>query len=238
MSSSSGRVAWVPGASSGIGEAVARELAASGWRIGLGARHVDRLERVASGLAGGGHAFGGLDVTRAGSVHAWASDLRKRIGAEPDLLVYCAGWGTFRKVVDTTDADWNLTIDTNLTGLFHVVREVLPPMLARGSGHIVNVLSVTARIAFPKNGAYCASKFGALGLTEALRMEVRRHGIRVTAVLPGATDTPFWDALEGEWDRSRMMPPSVVARAIREAAETAPGAMVEEIRIGPQLGNL
>jgi NAD(P)-dependent dehydrogenase (short-subunit alcohol dehydrogenase family) len=163
--------------------------------------------------------------------------LRAAIG-EPDLVVYCSGWGVFRKVVDTNDSEWERTIDTNLKGLFLVTREVLPGMISRGSGHLVNVLSVAARRAFPKNGAYAASKFGALGFTEVLREEVRRHGIRVTAVIPGATDTPFWDRLGGEWDRTRMMPASAVAQAIRASAEAPAGSMVEEIRIAPPLGDL
>jgi len=171
-------------------------------------------------------------------VRAWADALRERLGGEPDLVVHCAGWGVFRKIVDTTEEEWDRTISTNVKGLFLVTREVLPAMLGRGSGHFVNVLSVTAKVAFPKNSAYCASKYGALGFTEALRAETRRHGIRVTAVFPGATDTPFWDRLEGEWDRTKMMPAAAVARAIREAAEAGPNAMVEEIHIGPQQGNL
>ncbi len=102
----------------------------------------------------------------------------------------------------------------------------------------MNILSVGARVAFPKNAAYNASKYGALGFTEALRAETRRHGVRVTSVLPGATDTPFWNRVGGDWDRSKMMPPAAVARAVREAAEAGPESLVEEIRIAPPLGNL
>jgi 3-oxoacyl-[acyl-carrier protein] reductase len=223
-------VAWITGASSGIGRAIAVELAASGWRAGVGGRREEAL-------AGLGHAAAALDVRDRGSVARWAATLRERVG-DPDLVVYSAGWGVFEKVQETSDEDWDRTIATNLTGLFYVTREVLPMMLARGSGHFVNILSVGARTAFPKNAAYNASKYGALGFTEALRVEARRHGIRVTSVLPGATDTPFWDRLEGEWDRSKMMPPAAVARAVREAAEAGPQSLVEEIRIGPPLGNL
>jgi 3-oxoacyl-[acyl-carrier protein] reductase len=224
------RVAWVTGASSGIGRAIALELAISGWRVGVGARRVEAL-------AGLGDAAATLDVCDRGSVERWAAALRGRIG-EPDLVVHAAGWGVFEKVQETSDEDWDRTLRTNLTGIFLVTREILPAMLARGSGHFVNILSVAARTAFPKNAAYNASKYGALGFTEALRAEVRRHGVRVTAVLPGATDTPFWDRLGGDWDRTKMMPPIAVARAVREAAEAGPESLVEEIRIAPPLGNL
>lgn len=224
------RIAWVAGASSGIGRAIAQDLASAGWKVGVGARRVDAMLDLGTVAAS-------LDVCDARSVEQWARGLRGRVG-EPDLVVYAAGWGIFEKVQDTAEEDWERTIRTNLTGLFLVTRETLPPMLARGSGHFVNILSVAARTAFPKNAAYNASKYGALGFTEALRAEVRRHGVRVTAVLPGATDTPFWDRLAGEWDRSKMMPPAAVARAVREAAEAGPESLVEEIRIAPPLGNL
>lgn len=224
------RIAWVAGASSGIGRAIAQDLASAGWKVGVGARRVDAMLDLGAVAAS-------LDVCDAQSVEQWARELRGRVG-EPDLVVYAAGWGIFEKVQATAEEDWERTIRTNLTGLFLVTRETLPPMLARGSGHFVNILSVAARTAFPKNAAYNASKYGALGFTEALRAEVRRHGVRVTAVLPGATDTPFWDRLAGEWDRSKMMPPAAVARAVREAAEAGPESLVEEIRIAPPLGNL
>lgn len=231
------KVAWVAGASSGIGLETARALASGNWRVGLGARRSDLLARIAPSLPGKGHSHAFLEVSEAASVREWAGALRKQIG-EPHLVVYCAGWGVFSPVEDTTEEEWNRTIDTNLKGLFLVTREVLPVMIARGEGHFVNVLSVAADTPFPKNGAYAASKFGARGFTDVLRAEARRYGIRVTAVIPGATDTPFWDRLVGDWDRTRMLPASEVARVIREVAEAPRCSMIEEIRIIPQLGNL
>lgn len=231
------KIAWIAGASSGIGLETTRALASGGWRVGLGARRTDLLADIVSSLPGRGHGFSHLDVSDASSVRAWATALQDRIG-EPRLVVYSAGWGVFRKVDETTEEEWDITIDTNLKGLFLVTRETLPLMIARGEGHFVNILSVAAYTAFPMNGAYAASKFGALGFTEVLRAEARRHGIRVTSVIPGATDTPFWTRLGGDWDRTRMMPAAEVARVIREVADAPQGSMIEEIRIIPQLGNL
>ncbi len=223
-------VAWITGASSGIGRAIAVELVASGWCVGAGARREGALADV-------GEAAAALDVCDRDSVARWATALRERIG-DPDLVVNAAGWGIVRDIQETSDEDWDRTNATNLTGLYYVTRQTLPAMLARGSGHFINILSVGSRAAFPKNAAYNASKYGALGFTEALRAEARRHGVRVTSVLPGATDTPFWDRVGGGWDRSKMMPPAAVARAVREAAEAGPDSLVEEIRIAPPLGNL
>jgi len=231
-------VVWITGASSGMGQAVALEMAAGGWRVGMGARRLERLQELLASLPGEGpHGCAGLDVRDGGSVARWAASLRERPG-EPDVVVNAAGWGVFAEARATSEKDWDQTLDTNLKGLFLVTREVLPAMLARGSGQIVNILSVASRVAFPKNTAYNASKYGALGFTDALRAEVRPSGVRVTAVLPGATDTPFWDRVDGEWDRTRMLPPKAVARAVRECIEAGPDAMVEELRIAPQLGNL
>jgi NAD(P)-dependent dehydrogenase (short-subunit alcohol dehydrogenase family) len=213
-------------------------MADHGWKVGIGARRVELLdELIADRKDADRWAAARLDVGDAGSVARWASTIRERLG-EPDAVVNNAGWGIFAPVQETSEEDWDRTITTNLKGLYLVTRETLPMMLSRKRGHFVNILSVAARTAFANNTAYNASKYGALGFTEALREEVRGAGVRVTAILPGATDTPMWDTLEGEWDRSRMMRAGSVARVVREAIESAPDSLVEEIRIAPPLGNL
>jgi NAD(P)-dependent dehydrogenase (short-subunit alcohol dehydrogenase family) len=232
------QVVWVTGASAGIGWAIASELVGGGWTVGLGARRRALLAELVAAHPQGEHLTASeLDVCRSSSVARWAAELREQTG-EPDALVNSAGWGIFAPVVETTEEDWDRTISSNLKGLFLVTKEVLPAMLARGRGHIVSILSVASRTAFPQNCAYNASKYGALGFTEALRAELRGQGIRVTAVLPGATDTPFWDRAGGEWDRTKMMRPEQIARAVRGALEAGPECLVEEIQIAPPLGNL
>jgi NAD(P)-dependent dehydrogenase (short-subunit alcohol dehydrogenase family) len=111
-------------------------------------------------------------------------------------------------------------------------------MKRRGRGWIVPILSTAARRGFPGWTAYCASKWGVRGLVAALREELAGAGIRITALYPGATDTPIWEQVPGEWNRSRMVPPGEVARALACALDADPSTLVEEIHLGPAGGAL
>jgi NAD(P)-dependent dehydrogenase (short-subunit alcohol dehydrogenase family) len=111
-------------------------------------------------------------------------------------------------------------------------------MREAGAGTLVAILSVAARRVFPGWSAYCASKWGLLGLVETLRAELAGSGVRVLALTPGATATPLWNAIEGEWDRSRMIPPGEVARALLWALEAGERVQIEEIRLQPPGGDL
>jgi NAD(P)-dependent dehydrogenase (short-subunit alcohol dehydrogenase family) len=129
-------------------------------------------------------------------------------------------------------------LDVNLTGLFHAVRAVVPRFRLQQRGHIVAVLSVSARTAFPGCSAYTAAKCGALGFLESVRAEVRAAGIQVSVILPGATDTPIWDGLGEGWDRSKMMPASQVATVIASVLRGTGSGVVEEVRVTPPGGSL
>jgi NAD(P)-dependent dehydrogenase (short-subunit alcohol dehydrogenase family) len=155
-----------------------------------------------------------------------------------DTLLYVAGAAVFARVERTTDEDWRRMLDANLTGLFHAVRAVVPRFRARCRGHIVAVLSMSARSAFPGCSAYTAAKFGALGFLESVREEVRTAGIHVSVVLPGATDTPIWDGLGEGWDRAKMMPASQVASVIASVLRGTDHGVVEEVRVMPATGVL
>ncbi|HSM85557.1 MAG TPA: SDR family NAD(P)-dependent oxidoreductase, partial [Candidatus Limnocylindrales bacterium] len=131
---------------------------------------------------------------------------------------------------------WRQVIDTNLTGTFLVTQAALPSMAAGGT--VVNNLSVAAVQPFSGMSAYNASKFGALGFTLALREEVRKRGIRVLALIPGATDTDIWRQFWPEAPRAKMITPETVASAVLHAVSVPPEAAIEEIRIGPAAGVL
>jgi len=229
----SGR-AFVTGGASGIGRAIAAMLAEEDYRVALSARDIARASSTAReidaelGLA--------CDVRSPESVREAASCLAEAFGGL-DLLVNNAGTGEFLGVLETGEAAWTAMIDTNLSGTFRVTRACLP-MLLESRGMVLNVISSAARNAFPGSSAYVASKFGQLGFAESLRAEHRDKGLRVVNLLPGAVDTPFWDRIAGDWDRSKMLRPADVAKAARSAIRTAEGALVEEIRIGPAGGAL
>jgi NAD(P)-dependent dehydrogenase (short-subunit alcohol dehydrogenase family) len=131
---------------------------------------------------------------------------------------------------------WKQVIDTNLTGTFLATRAALP--LMKPGGTIVNNLSIAAVQPFAGMSAYNAAKFGALGFTKALREDVRQKGIRVLALIPGATDTDIWQQFWPEAPRKKMIKPETVAEAVLHAVSAPPEASVEEIVIGPTAGVL
>src|SRR4030095_13962043 len=166
-----------------------------------------------------------------------AEEIRGRWGAA-DLVVPAAGVAAIASIEQTSADDFAAIVDTNLTGAFLLIRAVLPDRKARGRGGIFPILSLAARRGFPGWSAYCASKWGLRGLVAVLREELQGTGVRVTALYPGAADTPIWDRLRGEWNRASMVPPREVARALGYVLDADPSTLVEEIHLGPAGGAL
>ncbi|MBI4531303.1 MAG: SDR family oxidoreductase [Candidatus Latescibacteria bacterium] len=230
-----GKIAIVTGASGGIGRETAKMLGEEGAKVVVAARR----EEVLAELVQDGRASLAVptDVTDERSVTALVERTVEVFG-RLDLLVNCAGTGSFATVLDSDPQEWERILAVNLTGTYLCCRAVLRPMLRQQSGHIVNVLSIAATVPFPGASAYCASKFGALGLTKVLAAEVRASGVRVTALLPGAVDTPFWNGIDHPPDRTKMVPPRRVAEAVLFAVSQPEGATVDEIVLMPPLGVL
>ena len=206
------RTALVTGATGGIGEAVASRLAADGFRVCVGGRRVDRLERLAGELGGVAVPF---DVTNEGDVERARASVE---GAGLDVLVNAAGVFDLASVVQTGGDVLRRNLDVNLVGAFNVTRAFLPGMVAVGSGLVINVGSVAGWRAFPENSAYSASKFGLRGFHEVLLEELRGTGVKACLLEPGAVDTPIWDPLDPDGaphlpNRDRMLRPEDVARA-------------------------
>ena len=236
MARSSPGVAVISGGGSGIGREIALELARRGHPLALLGRRVEPLEETLA-AAGGGGIFLQCDVRDAGSVSQAAAVIEDRWGAA-EIVVPAAGVGHIGPFEATSPEVFSEVVATNLTGTFLLLRALLPDMRERGRGWIFPILSVAARSGFPGWSAYCASKWGLAGLIAVLREELKGSGVRITALFPGATDTPIWDGMPGDWDRGAMVPPREVARAIGFALDGDPGALVEEIRVGPAGGAL
>src|SRR5438445_9599495 len=167
---------------------------------------------------------------------ALAASIRKQF-SRVDILVNNAGIGhTSLPVAKLPYNAWKDVIDTNLNGMFLITREILP--LMRRGGAIVNNLSIAATQVFANSSAYNASKHGALGLTNTLREELRDAGVRVIALLPGATDTEIWSTLWPDAPRKKMMSPETIARAVVSALVLPENSTVEELRILPTAGTL
>ena len=185
-----GKVALVTGASRGIGCAIARALLDEGAHTFLVSRRREAVRKLAAAWnAAGGRAEAlSADVTREREVNRLIARVKKRSG-RLDILINNAGVFTYKPFEKTTLEDWRSNIDTNLTGTFLCTRAALPLLKRKRGGHILNIISVAGREAYENCSAYCASKFGALGLSRVLAEELRPFGIRVTAILPGPVRT-------------------------------------------------
>jgi 3-hydroxy acid dehydrogenase / malonic semialdehyde reductase len=187
------KVALVTGASSGIGEAAARALASEGARLVLGARRTDRLDRLAAELLTGGAETlpAALDVRRVEDCESFVSGALNRFG-RIDLLINNAGLARGRRfVAEGDEREWDEMIDTNVKGLLHMSRLVLPHLIRQNSGHVVNLGSVAALGVYEGGSVYCATKWSVKAITQAMRLELSGTDVRVTEICPGLVDTEF-----------------------------------------------
>lgn len=185
-----GATVLVTGASSGIGRACAEAFAAAGARLLLCARRGDRLEELAAGVGAEVHTFP-LDVRDRAAVEA-AIDGLPAGWRDVDVLVNSAGLAAgLAPLQDGDPDDWERMLDTNVKGLLWVTRAVLPGMLARGRGHVVNIGSLAGHETYPGGAVYCASKAAVDRITAGLRMDVLGSGVKVSTVDPGLVDTEF-----------------------------------------------
>ena len=229
-----GRVVVVVGGSRGIGWAIARAVAREGARVVLIARDRRALRRAAAALPGA--LAIPADATRSRAVARAFHMIERRVG-RLDVLVNSAGAFTFKPFERTTLRDWRLNLEANLTSVYLTTRAALP-LLAQSRGQLVNILSVASRQAFAGCAAYAAAKFGALGLTRVLAEELRPQGIRVTAVLPGATNTRLVRAFGFKVNRASLVQPEDIAEAVLSALRQPRRATVDEIVITPARGAL
>ena len=193
------RIAVVTGASSGIGEATARHLAAAGFHVFVGARRIDRLEKLAAEIGGTAIA---LDVTNIDSVHAFSD----QVPAKLDVLVNNAGGALgLEPVVEARDHQWLQMYETNVLGLMRMTRALLPRLVA-GRGHIVNITSIAGREAYPNGAGYTAAKHAARVVTETLRIELNGTPVRVTDIAPGLVETEFSEVrFDGDKERAKKV---------------------------------
>ncbi|MFK0015462.1 SDR family oxidoreductase [Streptomyces sp. NPDC091027] len=234
------KVVAITGASSGIGEATARRLAADGHALMLGARRVERLAALGREIeaAGGTVAFRRLDVTDAEDVREFVAAADERYG-RVDVLVNNAGVMPLSPLAALEAGEWDRMIDVNVRGVLHGIAAALPVMRARGAGHIVNIASVGAHEVSPTAAVYCATKFAVRAISEGLRQE-SGGVVRVTLVSPGVTESELAD---GIWDpaareamrayRAVALPASAVAGAVAYAVSQPAEVDVNEIVVRP-----
>jgi len=229
------RAALVTGGSSGIGLAIARALGKDGYGVTLSARRPEKLEAAAQALRDEG-----LDVQDVAANMADEDEIKKVVVAHRDrfgrldVLINNAGIGVGAAVADTNTKKLDLQLDVNLRAVYLVARECIPMLKEAGAEHGKALIANTASIA-GKHGqgwlaAYSATKFGVVGLSQAMHKELSREGIQVTALCPGFVATPMTDWIEGQVPKEQMIQPDDIAASIRFLLSTSPHCVVPELQ--------
>ncbi|PZD73280.1 putative oxidoreductase [Acaryochloris thomasi RCC1774] len=236
MSKINQTVTIVTGASSGIGEAIARELANAGGKVMLAARREDRLKELATEL-GDGVAYHATDVTDVDQTRALVQATIAKFG-QVDVFINNAGVMPVSPLIDLKLDDWNTAIDVNIRGVLHGIAAVLPHLMERGSGHVINIGSVASLHVFPNFGVYCGTKFAVKAISEALRKETLGK-VRVTTIYPGAVESELITASNDQQTGEQVeesfsfISPTAISRAVLYAIEQPDDVSVNEIVVRP-----
>lgn len=238
-----GKIVLVTGASSGIGEATARELAARGATVVLGARRTDRLEKLVAELRAQGATaeFQALDVTKRDSVADIVRFARERFG-RLDVIVNNAGVMPLSPLEALKVNEWEQMIDVNIKGVLYGIAAVLPVFAQQGHGHVINTSSIAAYRSIPTGAVYCATKAAVNFITEGLRQE--NAYVRTTIISPGVTESELAHTITHEATakfiddyRKIIIPADAIARAVAFAIDQPDGVDVNEIVVRPTAAN-
>lgn len=233
--------ALITGASSGIGKATALAFAKAGIDVALVSRSIEKLEAVAAAARQTGveaKAYA-IDLASVWEVKEKIQAIAHDFG-DIDILVNNAGIAYTGNLSETPLEDWQQVINLNITSVFQCIMGILPQMRDRQTGTIINIASIAAKQAFAGWGVYSISKAGVLALSQTLAQEERAHGIRVTAICPGAVNTELWDTetVHVNFDRSKMLTPEIVAQSILHTVLLPKQAVVDELILMPSAGAL
>ncbi len=234
MDTLKGKVAIVTGAGRGIGRAISLMLGASGCRVALAARTRVQLEETQNEIERqGGEALSvPTDLTRDDEIRRLVETTAQHWGPV-DILINNAGWGKRASVARARIEDWDLTIKVNLRAPMILAQMVLPQMIAKGDGAVINIGSVSGKSGDANASGYAASKFGLIGFTQSLYEEVREHGVKVSVILPGFVDTPLIPETR-QIDRSKMIRPEDIAQAVHFVLTSSAHCCPVEITVRPQ----
>lgn len=229
-----GKVALVTGAGRGIGRAIALMLAQSGCRVVLSARTEAQLEEVRREIerAGGVATVVPGDLTQDEALEKLADESR-RVYGPVDILINNAGWGRRAPVINIRAEDLDQTVRLNLRAPILLSKRLLPDMLAKHEGAVINIGSVSGKTGEANGAAYSATKFGLIGFTQSLYEEIREHRIKVCVILPGFVDTPLIPPTR-QLDRSKMIQADDVAQAVHYVLSSPPTSCPVEITLRPQ----
>ena len=231
-------IIWVTGASRGIGAACAKHLLRTGANVAVSARKGDSLTTLTESLPKDArYHVVPCDVASKDSVDAAIRDITFKLGAV-DILLNNAGLGIFAPFHELSIDDADAMLNVNLRGAFLCTQAVLPSMMERSEGVIVNINSVAALKTFKNGSMYAASKAGLLAMSRVVREEVRDYGIKVIDLMIGATETDIWSVEARNEFSPRMMQPDDIAESLLATLRLSPRMMPEELVLRPQRGDL
>ncbi|MBK0060085.1 SDR family oxidoreductase [Pseudomonas sp. S44] len=239
MSNINDKVVLVTGASSGIGEAAARLIAAKGAHVVLGARRMDRLQQLVSEIRaeGGSASARALDVTDLDSMHAFVEFAKAQHG-KVDVIINNAGVMPLSPLSSLKVEEWNRMLDVNVRGVLHGIAAVLPGMEAQGHGQVINISSIGGLSVSPTAAVYCATKYAVRAISDGLRQETDK--IRVTVVCPGVVESELADTITDDTAREAMrtfrrvaLEADAIARALVYAIEQPDDVDVSELVVRP-----
>jgi len=229
-----GKTALVTGGSKGIGRAIVQELMEGGFHVSMAARTCEDLDRAKDELAriSGGEVMAVVaDVRDSGACQTLVEQTVERFGGL-DLLVNNAGVGRFAPIHEMSDEDWEVQIETNLNGVFYLSRAAVPYLKKSDGAWIINIGSLAGRNTFAGGVAYNASKFGLLGMSEAMMLDLRYEGIRVSLIMPGSVDTGFGNRPSGEKEGWALTPKDV-SRALLDLLRYPGNALPSRVELRP-----
>jgi 3-oxoacyl-[acyl-carrier protein] reductase len=230
-----GAVALVTGGNRGIGRAIALRLSGLGASVAICGRDAQALAAAEAELnKSGSPVYSQLaDVSRSADVTALVDKTQTALGPI-SILVNNAGVGLFGPAHEKTEADWDRVLSTNLKSAFLVSRAVVPAMIQRGAGDIINISSLAGRNAFAGGGIYCASKWGLQGLSACMAEDLREHGIRISVICPGSVATSFSSgSARGPKDPTKVLSPEDVAHAVEMIVTQSPQSFLSEVHLRP-----
>ncbi len=223
------KVAIITGASEGLGKAIAVKLASKKYITVLASRDKKKLEKTSNeiGKVNGQYLIIQTDVTSEKSVKKLFSKAAKL--GQLELLINNAGVGTFNKVEEISFKDWKRMIDVNLTGSFLCSKEAILLMKKQKYGHILFINSLSGKRVLPWGSGYSASKYGLKGFADSIRLELRKSNVKVTSVFPGSIDTTWWDKMNMNFPRDKMLILDDVVDAIYNSISYKGRTVIEEI---------
>lgn len=232
MNTLTNKVAYITGGSKGIGFGIAQSLIAQGMRVAISGRNLQAVEEAAQKLGGDNSKVLALqsDVRSTASEAEAIKKVTEHFGGL-DVLIANAGIGIFSPIDQMTEEDWRITIDTNLTGVFNTVKAGIEP-LKKSEGYIITVASLAGANFFENGAAYNASKFGLVGFTQAIMLDLRKHGIKVSTIMPGSVATEFNNHQPSEADAWKIQPEDI-GELVVDLLQMNPRTLPSKIEVRP-----